>query len=81
MTRFATSGRKLNREGIAITDKFVIVTDQIDPRSKYNIFSRSSKPLPNLKEIALWRGMAQSTDGIDAIAKPMGGRFPADSSS
>jgi 3-phytase len=76
VARFATAGWRANHEGIAVTGKYLIVTDQLDPRSEYHVFPRRAKPSSSLKEIAIWRGEAQSTDGIDAIARPMGSRFP-----
>lgn len=71
VAKFAQTGFQLNREGIAITDKYVIVTDQLDPRSEYHVFDRGSR-----KEVAVWRGRAQSTDGADATSHRLGPKFP-----
>ena len=71
VARFAQSGFRGNREGIAIAGPYVIVTDQQDPRSEYHVFRRSDR-----KEVGVWRGDAQSTDGIDALAVPLGPLFP-----
>lgn len=68
---FAETGFRGNREGIAIAGPYVIVTDQLDPRSEYRVYRRSDRV-----EVAVWRGTAQSTDGIEAVARPMGSRFP-----
>lgn len=69
--RFAAEGFQGNREGIAVAGPYVIVTDQRDPRSEYRVYRRSDRA-----PVAVWRGMAQSTDGIDAVAAPMGPLFP-----
>jgi len=69
--RFAEQGFAGNREGIAVAGPYVIVTDQLDPRSEYHVYRRS-----DWQPVAVWRGTAQSTDGIDAVARPMGPRFP-----
>jgi 3-phytase len=71
MATFAKTGFKANREGIAIAGKYVMVTDQLDPRSEYHLFDRET-----LREVAIWRGQAQSTDGLDATAADMGARYP-----
>jgi len=71
VARFGERGFGGNREGIAVAGAYVIVTDQLDPRSEYHLYRRS-----DWQEVAVWRGRSQSTDGIDAIARPMGPRFP-----
>jgi 3-phytase len=71
VARFAETGFEGNREGIAIAGRYILVTDQLNPRSEYHVFDRRTR-----KEIAVWRGMSESTDGLDAIARPMGPRFP-----
>jgi hypothetical protein len=48
----------------------VVVTDQRDPRSEYRVYRRSDRA-----PVSVWRGMAQSTDGIEAVAAPLGPRF------
>jgi len=69
--RFAEQGFGGNREGIAVAGPYVIVTDQLDPHSEYHVYRRS-----DWHPVAVWRGKAQSTDGIEAVARPMGPRFP-----
>lgn len=71
VARIATTGFQANHEGIAIAGNYVYVTDQLNPRSEYHVFDRKTG-----KEVAVWRGMAESTDGLDGIARPMGPRFP-----
>jgi len=71
IARFATKGFKGDREGIAITDKYIIVTDQISPRSEFHVFDKTT-----YREVAIWRGVARQTDGIAATSVPLGPRFP-----
>lgn len=71
LARFAETGFQGNREGIAIAGPYVIVTDQRDPHSEYRVYRRS-----DWVEVTVWRGTSQSTDGIDAVARAMGPRFP-----
>jgi 3-phytase len=68
---FCREGFGGNREGIAVAGPYVIVTDQLHPRSEYHVYRRS-----DWQAVAVWRGSSQSTDGIDAVARPMGPRFP-----
>jgi 3-phytase len=70
LARFGEQGFRGNREGIAVAGRWVIATDQLPNGSEYHVFDRKS-----LKEVVVWKGTAQSTDGIDAIARPMGSRF------
>jgi 3-phytase len=71
ITRFAREGFKGDREGIAITDRYVIVTDQMSPRSQYHVFDKNS-----YREIAIWRGQSLQTDGIAATGRSLGLLFP-----
>ena len=71
VARFGETGFRANREGIAIAGDAVIVTDQLDPRSEYHVYRRSDR-----RKLIRWRGLAQSTDGIDATDAPLGPRFP-----
>lgn len=71
LARFAEQGFRGNREGIAVAGAYVIVTDQLDPCSEYRVYRRSDWQLT-----AVWRGTAQSTDGIEAVVRPLGPRFP-----
>jgi 3-phytase len=67
--RLAESGFRGNREGIAVTGGYVVVTDQLPEASEYHVFH-------NGREVWIWRGSASSTDGIEALARPLGSRFP-----
>jgi len=71
VARFAETGFRANREGIAIAGPYVIVTDQLAPASEYHVYRRTDR-----QEVAVWQGVSESTDGLDAIALPMGPRFP-----
>ncbi len=69
--RFAEEGFQGNREGIAIAGDYVIVTDQLDPRSEYHVYRRADRA-----PLAIWRGVSQSTDGIEAVSAALGPAFP-----
>lgn len=69
--RFAETGFRMNREGIAITADRIIVTDQLPGRSEYHMYRRGDRA-----ELAIWRGTADMTDGIEATSQPLGPLFP-----
>jgi len=71
VARFAESGFRSNREGIAITGNRVIVTDQLPDGSEYHIYNRADR-----RELEVWKGTAASTDGIDATAVRLSPEFP-----
>jgi 3-phytase len=62
-----------NREGIAVIDGYILVTNQKPGGSDYHVYLRDgdrSKPL------AILRGTADSTDGLDAVNWHLGPTFP-----
>ena len=71
IARFAESGFRANREGIAVAGANVIVTDQLASASDYHVYRRNDR-----QEVEWWHGVSDSTDGIDAVAVPMGPKFP-----
>ncbi|MEO8367760.1 MAG: phytase [Candidatus Solibacter sp.] len=71
VARFAETGFRANREGIAIAGPYVMVTDQLAPASEYHVYRRT-----DWQEVAVWRGVSDSTDGLDAIGLAMGPKFP-----
>jgi 3-phytase len=71
LKRFAETGFSGDREGIAVAGDYVIATDQLATGSEYHVFDRK-----NLSEVAIWKGQAESTDGLEALAQPLGNRFP-----
>ncbi|NDJ13060.1 MAG: phytase [Acidobacteriia bacterium] len=71
VARIATTGFRANREGIAVAGPWIIVTDQLPNASEYHVYDRTDR-----REMAVWRGQSDTTDGIDAVSRPMGPGFP-----
>ena len=69
--RFGETGFRGDREGIGVAGNYVIATDQLTPVSEYHVFDRRS-----FNEVAIWRGTADSTDGLEASGQALGPRFP-----
>lgn len=75
---FGTSGFQADHEGIALWTRpdgtgYVVCTDQIAGNSEYHLFTRDTK-IP--REVAVVRGGADETDGIEIVSAPLGPRFP-----
>ncbi|MEI6431126.1 MAG: phytase [bacterium] len=73
---FAKTDFQGDHEGIAVLptgakDGFIVSTDQIPGDSRYRLFSRQ-----DYQEIAVLKGGADETDGIEICAEPLGSRFP-----
>lgn len=69
---FGREGFQGNREGIAIRKTgngggYVICTDQIPNASRYYVFRRSGD---QTAPVALLRGTADSTDGLESVSGP-----------
>lgn len=85
LARFATTGFKGNREGIAIYAQpggagYLICTEQLPGSSAYHVFRRAGEPgnpHDHSRTLAVLRGGADSTDGLDATSAPLGSNFPA----
>lgn len=85
LARFATTGFKGNREGIAIYAQpggagYLICTEQLPGSSAYHIFRRAGEPgnpHDHSRTLAVVQGGADSTDGLDATSAPLGAKFPA----
>jgi len=81
---FGRSGYQGNREGLAIyaTGRgkgYLISTDQVKGGSRYLLYRRegtASDPDDHGEVVAVIEGGADSTDGIDAVARPLGKAFP-----
>lgn len=69
---FAQTGWKGDQEGIALSKRHIICTDQIEGGSIYYAFDRKSPRQP----ILALQGGADATDGIDIVTKPLGKLFP-----
>lgn len=80
---FATAGFRGDHEGIAVYQDrdgagYVILTDQIPGDSEYHIFTRQGPPEdPHRHDlVGIFRGAADSTDGIEVTARPLGPDYP-----
>lgn len=81
---FATEGWQGDREGIAIFPTspgrgVILVADQVPDRSRLVLFARGGtreNPHDHSRTIAVVETTADSTDGIEATARPLGPRFP-----
>jgi 3-phytase len=71
LKKFGATGFRGNREGIAVAGGYVIATDQLPEGSEYHYYRRDT-----LEEVKVLKGPAESTDGIDALAAPLGPKFP-----
>jgi 3-phytase len=83
LAAFGTAGYRGNREGIAIYATgegrgYLVTTDQIRGGSRFLIYRREGRPgAPHDHgEPAVFATAADSTDGIEATAAPLGARFP-----
>lgn len=75
---FGTDGFKAQREGIAIYAKpggkgYIVCTDQLPGNAEYRVYRREGPPGQLIKVV---RGGADSTDGLEITARPLGPRFP-----
>lgn len=68
----ATDKFEGQREGIAVTQFWLIVTDQVARKSQYHVYAKRGQAV---RPIFILRGTADSTDGIEAIDTPLPG-FP-----
>lgn len=78
---FGGEGYQGDREGLAIYTLngggYLISTDQIKNGSRYYLYPRDGGPAHRHDPaIAVIEGGADDTDGIEAVSKPLGERFP-----
>lgn len=78
LSTFGTSGYRGDREGLAIYGRpdgsgYLISTDQLPGNSEYHVFDRQG----GNRELFVFRGGADTTDGIEVTAAPLGPEFPA----
>jgi 3-phytase len=84
LAHFARNGFRGDREGIAIYalsdgTGYIVGTDQLEGDSEYHLFPRegaAGNPHDHSREIAVVRGGADSTDGIDVTSSPLGPGLP-----
>ena len=84
LAHFGRSGFRGDREGIAIYafpdgTGYIVGTDQLDDDSEYHLFPREGapgNPHDHSREIAVLRGGADATDGIEISSHPLGPGLP-----
>jgi 3-phytase len=84
LAHFAKDGFRGDREGIAIyalsdNTGYIVVTDQLEEDSEYHIYPREGAPgapHDHSREIAVVRGGADATDGIEISSSPLGPGLP-----
>ncbi len=84
LAHFGRDGFRADREGIAIYAKpddtgYIVCTDQLPGNSEYRVYRREGKtgaPHDHSELVAVLRGGADSTDGIEVTSTPLGTRFP-----
>jgi 3-phytase len=80
LAHFGRSGFRGDREGIAIYARpdgtgYIVCTDQLDSDSEYHLYPREGAPgnaHDHSREIAVMRGGADATDGIDISSRALG---------
>ncbi|MEJ5369747.1 MAG: phytase [Bryobacteraceae bacterium] len=81
---FGRTGYQGNREGLAVyaTGKgkgYLVSTDQVKGGSRYLLYRRegtAADPHDHSEVVAVIEGGADATDGIEAVARPLGKAFP-----
>jgi len=84
LAHFARSGYRGDREGIAIYalsdgTGYIVGTDQLDEDSEYHLYPRegtAGNPHDHSREIAVLRGGADATDGIEISSSALGPGLP-----
>jgi 3-phytase len=82
---FGKSGFRGDREGIAIYalsngTGYIVCTDQLDGDSEYHVYARegtASNPHDHSREIAVIRGGADATDGLEISSRALGPGLPS----
>jgi 3-phytase len=85
LAHFARSGFRGDREGIAIYalpdgTGYIVGTDQLDEESEYHVYPREGapgNPHDHSREIAVLRGGADATDGIEISSSALGPGLPS----
>lgn len=84
LAHFGRSGFRGDREGIAIYASssgggFIVCTDQLEGDSEYRLYPREGtpeNPHDHSRVVAVIRGGADSTDGLDISARALGPSLP-----
>jgi 3-phytase len=85
LAHFGKSGYRGDREGIAIYNLpdgtgYIVCTDQLDEDSEYHVYPREGapgNPHDHSREVAVLRGGADATDGIEISSAPLGPGLPS----
>jgi 3-phytase len=85
LAHFARSGFRGDREGLAIYalpdgTGYIVGTDQLDDDSEYHVYPREGapgNPHDHSREIAVLRGGADATDGIEISSRALGPGLPS----
>jgi 3-phytase len=83
LAHFGKDGFRGDREGIAIYALgngigYILCTDQLDRNSEYRIYRREGKAgnaHDHSEVVSVFRGSADSTDGLEATSAALGARF------
>ena len=84
LAHFARTGFRGDHEGIAIYAAaggtgYIVCTDQLDGDSEYHVYPREGapgNPHDHSREIAVLRGGADATDGLEISSRPLGPGLP-----
>jgi 3-phytase len=84
LAHFGRTGFRGDREGIAIYARpdgtgYVVCTDQLDKDSEYHLYPRegaAGNVHDHSREIAVIRGGADATDGLEISSRPLGPGLP-----
>lgn len=84
LAHFARTGFRGDREGIGIYTRpdgtgYIVCTDQLDEDSEYHVYPREGspgRPHDHTKEIAVIRGGADATDGLEISSAALGPSLP-----
>ena len=84
LAHFGRTGFRGDREGIAIYafpdgTGYILCTDQLDADSEYHVYPREGAPgnaHDHSRELAVLRGGADATDGIEISSRRLGGGLP-----
>ena len=84
LAHFARHGFRGDREGIAIYalpdgTGYIVCTDQLEGNSEYHVYRREGEPgnpHDHSRELAVLRGRADSTDGLEISSRPLGAALP-----
>ena len=85
LAHFGRGGFRGDREGIAIYAAsedgtgYIVCTDQLDRNSEYHVYPREGapgNPHDHSREIAVIRGGADATDGLEISSRSLGPGFP-----